>query len=126
MNEKGNRYQVWLEKRERDGLARGLRSLGRAGTVAITVDGKSYTNFSGNDYLGLSSHPALIERSGEWAREWGAGSAASRLVTGNLAPFAAIEAKVAALKGSEAALLMASGFQANASVLQALFDKTVL
>jgi len=126
MDKKGNRYQAWLAERERDGLVRALRTIGREGPAAITVDGEPYINFSGNDYLGLAAHPALIERSREWAREWGAGSAASRLVTGNLAPFEAIEAKVAALKGSEAALLMASGFQANTSVLQALFDRQVL
>ena len=47
-------------------------------------------------------------------------------VTGNLDLFARIEAKVAALKQKQAALIMASGFQANASVLQALFDRSVL
>jgi 8-amino-7-oxononanoate synthase len=54
------------------------------------------------------------------------GAGASRLVTGNLGLFAGIEAKVAMLKGKPAALIMASGFQANAAVLQALFDKSVL
>ena len=47
-------------------------------------------------------------------------------MTGNLDLFARIEAKVAALKGKPTALLMASGFQANAAVLQALLDRTVL
>jgi 8-amino-7-oxononanoate synthase len=54
------------------------------------------------------------------------GSGASRLVTGNLDLFAGIEAKVAALKQKPATLIMASGFQANASILQALFDRGVL
>ena len=71
-------------------------------------------------------HPALINRAEAWAEEHGVGSGASRLVTGNLDLFARIEAKVAALKQMQAALLMASGFQANASVLQALFDRSVL
>ena len=54
------------------------------------------------------------------------GSGASRLVTGNLDLFAGLEAKVATLKQKPAALIMASGFQANASILQALFDRSVL
>lgn len=54
------------------------------------------------------------------------GSGASRLVTGNLDLFAPIEAKVAKLKNKPAALIMASGFQTNAAVLQALFDRSVL
>ena len=54
------------------------------------------------------------------------GSGASRLVTGNLDLFPPIEAKVARLKGKPAALVMASGFQTNAAVLQALLDRSVL
>lgn len=96
------------------------------GAGAIIANGRAYVNFSGNDYLGLAAHPALIARSRDWAQAYGAGSAASRLVTGNLEPFERIEARLAALKGSEAALVMASGFQANAAVLQALLDRSVL
>jgi 8-amino-7-oxononanoate synthase len=54
------------------------------------------------------------------------GSGASRLVTGNLDLFAPIEVKIAKLKKKPAALIMASGFQTNAAVLQALFDRSVL
>ena len=73
-----------------------------------------------------AGHPALVERARAWAEQHGVGSGASRLVTGNLDLFAGLEAKVAALKRKPAALIMASGFQANASILQALFDRSVL
>lgn len=82
--------------------------------------GRRYLDFSSNDYLGLSQHPHLIERSCEWARLHGAGAGASRLVSGTSALHLAVEARVAALKGTEAALLFASGWQANAAVLPAL------
>lgn len=126
MGKSESRYRDWLEARESEGLRRALHGVAREGAAVIAVDGVSYVNFAGNDYLGLSAHPALIERAREWAERYGAGSAASRLVTGNLEPFTRIEEKVAALKGSEAALVMASGFQANAAVLQALLDRSVL
>jgi 8-amino-7-oxononanoate synthase len=77
-------------------------------------------NFSSNDYLGLSRHKLLIERAGEWARSHGAGAGASRLVTGTLDLHERVEARIARAKGTEAALLFASGWQANASVLAAL------
>ncbi len=92
----------------------------------IGAEGRSYINFASNDYLALRFNQALIGRAVEWAEIYGVGSGASRLVTGNLDLFAPIEAKVAKLKGKQAALVMASGFQTNAAVLQALFDKTVL
>ena len=77
---------------------------------------------SSNDYLGLSRHPLLIERACQWAHKHGAGSRASRLVTGTSAELLALEEKLAAFKGTEAALIFATGFQLNSSVLPALFE----
>jgi 8-amino-7-oxononanoate synthase len=86
----------------------------------IERDGRVLVNFSANDYLGLSRHPLLIERAHDWARRHGAGSGASRLVTGTLDAVMALEARIAAFKGTEDALILASGWQANAGVLPAL------
>lgn len=77
---------------------------------------------SSNDYLGLARHPALIERACTWAHRHGAGSRAARLVTGTSAELLALEAKLAAFKGTEAALIFATGFQLNSSVLPALLE----
>jgi len=103
-----------------------MPAISAEGPAAIKVDGTRYTNFSSNDYLGLSQHPELITRAKELAARYGAGSGASRLVTGNLDLFEQIEAKTAKLKSMPAALVMVSGFQANAAVLQALLDRRVL
>ncbi len=93
--------------------ARGLRR-----TACVLPD--TLLNVSGNDYLGLSRHPSLAARAQEWAASHGTGAGASRLVTGTLDLHERVEAKLAALKGTQAALLFASGWQANASVLAAL------
>jgi 8-amino-7-oxononanoate synthase len=84
------------------------------------VGGRELIDFSSNDYLGLSHHPALAERAGDWAGRWGTGAGASRLVRGTLDLHARIEARIAELKGAEAALLFASGWQANAAIIPAL------
>jgi len=91
----------------------------------INCDGRSLIDFSANDYLALSHHPMLIERACEWAQRYGAGSRASRLLSGNLEIFEAVESKLAKMKKTEAALIMASGFQANVTILAALLDKEV-
>lgn len=119
-------YRDFIQKRRETGLLRTFCDLETADSRTLTTDGQAYLNFSSNDYLGLRFHPALIERSKEWADRYGAGAGASRLVTGNLDIFTRIENKLAAFKGKEAALVMVSGFQANASVLPALFDRQVL
>jgi 8-amino-7-oxononanoate synthase len=75
-----------------------------------------------NDYLGLSRHPQLIERACAWTHKHGAGSRASRLVSGTSAALLALEEKLAAFKGTEAALIFATGYQLNSSVLPALFE----
>lgn len=82
--------------------------------------GRQLLDFSSNDYLGLSQHPLLIERAAEWTELYGAGAGASRLVTGTSEAHLAVEAKIARFKGTEAALLFASGWQANAAVVPAL------
>ena len=87
---------------------------------------KRLVNFSSNDYLSLSKHPALIERANQWTREWGAGCGASRLITGNLETHQAVENKLASLKGTEAALIFNSGYQANSAIPPVLFDREML
>ena len=100
---------------------RSLRPLEPLDGGRVRIHGRELIDFSSNDYLGLSRHPALIERSREWAACYGVGAGASRLVRGTFGGHAAVEAKLAAFKGTEAALLFASGWQANAAVPPALF-----
>lgn len=75
-----------------------------------------------NDYLGLSRHPLLIERACDWTRRFGAGSRASRLVSGTSEALLALEARLARFKGAQAALIFATGYQLNSSVLPALLE----
>ncbi|MFT8737215.1 MAG: aminotransferase class I/II-fold pyridoxal phosphate-dependent enzyme [Zymomonas mobilis] len=84
-------------------------------------DSKLLCDFSSNDYLGLSAHPLLKERSQLLTAQFGAGARSSRLVSGTLPAHFQVESKVANFKNKEAALLFPSGWQANASVLPALF-----
>jgi 8-amino-7-oxononanoate synthase len=119
-------YEAWLKRRDDAGARRQLVEIEARDARIIRAGGRDYVNLASNDYLSLRFHPALVERARDWAATYGTGAGASRLVTGNLDLFAPIEAKLAALKGKPAALLMASGFQANGAALQALLDRSVL
>lgn len=115
-----------LEGLDKTGRRRRLRDFDRLADGRVRVGGGELVDFSSNDYLGLSHHPALIRRAGEFTERWGTGAGASRLVSGNLPPAARIEEKIARGKGTEAALIFVSGVQANLTLLPALLDARVL
>jgi 8-amino-7-oxononanoate synthase len=111
---------------EEQGLRRRLRSVGPSKYGRTMINGREMINFSSNNYMGLAQHPLLIERACHWAQNWGAGSMASRLVCGSMGLHEAVENRLCAAKGGEAALIFNSGFQANSAILSALLDKDVL
>ena len=109
-----------LDRLGQAGLRRSLTPAANATPRHATIAGRTLLNFSANDYLGLAHHPELAARATDYVHRYGTGAGASRLVCGTLPIHLAIEQKLAALKGCEAAMLLASGWQANAAVLGAL------
>ena len=94
---------------------------GPVGQLPVTGDGRSgveVVSFASNDYLGLSTHPAVVSAAHEALDRWGAGSGASRLVTGSRPVHAELEEALARWKGCERAVLLPTGFAANLSVLE--------
>lgn len=81
------------------------------------TDGSPVVSFASNDYLGLSAHPSVVAAAQAALDRWGAGSGASRLVTGSRPVHAELESALAAWKGCERAVLFPTGFAANLSVL---------
>lgn len=109
-----------LKELDAAGMRRTLRTVDGQGPRA-TVDGREVLLLCSNNYLGLAGHPSLLEAAAAATWRYGAGSGASRLVSGTLPPHAQLEERLAAFKGSEAALLFNSGFAANTGILQGLF-----
>lgn len=111
-------WAEWLREqegeRERDGLTRSL--------VPRGVD-DSVIDLAGNDYLGLSHDPVVKAAAADAALTWGAGSGASRLVTGTLHLHAELETALAAYLSQPAALVMSTGYHANLSIVTALVDR---
>ena len=99
---------------------RRLRPVSWADGVLRDAGGRALVVAASNENLGLSRHPLVTARAAEWAQRHGAGAPASRLITGTREITLAVEEKLAAFKGCEAALLFSSGFQANATVIPAL------
>ena len=104
------------------GLYRELRRINSPQLPHTQVDSKTLLNFSSNDYLGLANHPLLKEAATRGIERYGAGSGASRLVCGSLAPHHELEQAIAVFKGTEAAITFSSGYAAALGVICALID----
>ncbi|MGI8749686.1 MAG: 8-amino-7-oxononanoate synthase [Thermoleophilaceae bacterium] len=109
-----------LEEIRRAGLLRELRVIESAPGAHVHLDGRDVLLLCSNDYLGLAEDPRVRTAAAEAAERWGAGAGSSRLVAGNMAPHAELEAELAAFKGSEACVLFGSGFLANTGVIATL------
>jgi 8-amino-7-oxononanoate synthase len=110
--------EAWAAQRAAAGLRRTVRPRGS--------DGDGLLDLAGNDYLGLARHPDVVAAAARGAREWGAGSTGSRLVTGSTALHAELEQELAGHVGAEAALVFSSGYLANIGALTPLTGRGTL
>lgn len=108
-----------IDRLARSGLYRSLRTLEPAADGRVIINGKESILLCSNNYLGLADHPALKSASIDAVSRYGTGSGASRLVSGNLELHDRLEKRIAAFKGTEAALLFNSGYAANIGTIQA-------
>jgi 8-amino-7-oxononanoate synthase len=105
---------------EAQSLRRWLAPTRRLDGLWVERGGRRLLSFSCNDYLNLSHHPKLKQAAAEAALTYGAGSGASRLITGDHPLLSELEARLARLKGSEDACLFGSGYLANLGVIPTL------
>jgi 8-amino-7-oxononanoate synthase len=108
---------------EARGQRRVLVDTTRTDQIWVERDGRRMLSFSCNDYLNFSQHPAIKQAAKTAVDKYGVGAGASRLVTGNHPLFAELEAKLAKLKGTEAACVFGSGYLANAGIIPALIGE---
>lgn len=112
-----SRKLAGLEKRQ---LRRRLQESNNSAGMQVERYGQTYVNFCSNDYLGLANDPEVIRAAQEAAAHYGAGSGASRLVTGGHHLLFELERRLAALKGSEDCIVFGSGYLANLAIAPAL------
>ncbi len=117
------KLKAQLVEREQASLYRRRQVLESPQGVDVVVNGERFVNFSSNDYLGLASHPKVIEALADGARKWGAGSGAAHLVSGHSHPHHALEEELAEFTGRARALLFSTGYMANLGAVSALLGR---
>jgi glycine C-acetyltransferase len=112
-----------LDTLRQQGLHRSLRILQGRQQATSAFDGRTVVNLSSNNYLGLTTHPLLVERAIAAIREFGVGSGSVRTIAGTMAIHMELERRLAAFKHTEAVVVFQSGFAANAGTVSAILNK---
>src|SRR5438477_1345364 len=112
----GDQLAEW----KKAGTYQRLRILEGPSAAESRFDGKDVINLASNNYLGLTTHPKLIEAAIEATRKYGAGSGAVRTISGTMTLHMELERRIAKFKNVEACAVLQSGFAANSGTAAAV------
>ena len=118
-----NRIEKEVEEIRGSGLYKTERTITSPQAAEITVNGKTVLNFCANNYLGLSSHPKVIEAAHAAIESHGYGMSSVRFICGTQDLHKELEHKIAQFLGTEDAILYAACFDANGGVFESLFNE---
>lgn len=116
-------FQQHLQNLDDQHLRRRLRTIASATGPTVLLNSRRVILLSSNNYLGLATHPDVMEAAIAATKVYGVGAGASRLVCGSLAPHEELETVLAQFKNTEASLTFAAGYLANIGVIPALIGK---
>jgi len=124
MNEKFvKRIEKEVEEIKTSGLYKNERIITSQQGAEVIVNGKTVLNFCANNYLGLSSHPKVIEAAHEAIRSHGYGMSSVRFICGTQDIHKELEKKLSEFLGTEDTILYAAAFDANGGVFEPLFNE---
>jgi len=112
-----------VEEIKTSGLYKKERIISSAQGAEIIVNGKTVLNFCANNYLGLSSHPKVIEAAHKTIDAHGYGMSSVRFICGTQDIHKELEEKISAFLGTEDTILYAAAFDANGGVFEPLFNE---
>ena len=105
------------------GLFKNERIISSEQGAEIIVSGKTVLNFCANNYLGLSSHPKVLEAAKKYIDYRGFGLSSVRFICGTQDIHKELEKKLASFLGTEDTILYAAAFDANGGVFEPLFNE---
>ena len=117
------RIAAELEEIKTAGLYKSERIIASPQGAEILVNGKKVLNFCANNYLGLSSHPKVIEAAKKYIDERGYGMSSVRFICGTQDIHKELEQKIAGFLGTEDTILYAAAFDANGGIFEPLFGE---
>ncbi len=119
-----DRLEAEIQEIKDSGLYKNERVITSPQGADITLaDGRSVINFCANNYLGLSSHPKVIEAAKKAIESHGYGMSSVRFICGTQDIHKTLESKIAEFLGTEDTILYAAAFDANGGVFEPLFNE---
>jgi glycine C-acetyltransferase len=115
--------QAELQTIEDNGLFKRERIITSPQGAEITVNGEKVLNFCANNYLGLSSHPEVIQAAKDAMDTHGFGMSSVRFICGTQDIHKTLEKKISAFYGTEDTILYAAAFDANGGVFEPLLNE---
>jgi 8-amino-7-oxononanoate synthase len=109
-----------LDRLKKTGLYRTLNTVESGQGARVTLEGRSFLQMSGNNYLDLAAHPEVRQAAIDCISRFGVGTGASRLISGNMRIHELLEQRLARFKGTQSALLFSTGYMANLAALTCL------
>ena len=118
-----NRIASELDEIKQTGLFKNERIISSEQGAEIIVNGKTVLNFCANNYLGLSSHPKVLEAAKKYIDYRGYGMSSVRFICGTQDIHKELEKKISDFLGTEDTILYAAAFDANGGVFEPLFNE---
>jgi glycine C-acetyltransferase len=118
-----DRISLELKDIEQNGLYKRERIISSEQGAEIKVNGNTVLNFCSNNYLGLSSHPMVLEAAKKYIDYRGFGMSSVRFICGTQDIHKELEEKISAFLGTEDTILYAAAFDANGGVFEPLFGE---
>lgn len=114
----------WIEQVKRDGIYPYFHRLESRQGPEVVMEGKKIIMIGSNNYLGLTTHPEVIEAGVAAIKEYGTGCSGSRFLNGTLREHVLLEEELADFLDKEAAVTFSTGFQSNLGIISALAGRT--
>ena len=118
--EKCRTFSEWIASLKERGEFFYLREFDPPASPVVRMGGKSLIMLGSNNYLGLATHPKVIDAAARTLQEYGTGACSSRVLTGTTSLHVRLERRLAQFKGTEAAVIFSTGFMTMMGTVSAI------
>ena len=121
--DKCREFNAWLDSLKASNQFFYLRQFDPSASPVVKMNGRELIMLGSNNYLGLATHPRVVEATAAALREYGTGACSSRVLTGTTSLHNELERRLAAFKGAEAAVVFSTGFMTMMGTISAMTEE---